>query len=147
MQINAVSLECQDFQDDATTCGIMQLNECSKQERQPQAGIVFGSGGVAPECNDRRTEDGRELGDGSWKHQMPSHPSEPDSKDRSAAHSNAIAALDGMSWQPETDVVILLPLWAAIKLEPEIEMQLLPVPFAPTPSPATDSSVNKMMRK
>jgi len=51
-------------------------------------------------------------------------------KDRSAAHSNAIAALDGMSWQAETDVVLLLqllllpcPLLAAIKLEPEIEMQ------------------------
>jgi len=29
-------------------------------------------------------------------------------RDRSAAHSNAIAALDGMSWQAETDVVVLL---------------------------------------
>lgn len=84
---------------------------------------------------DGRRMGGRwQLGVESWKHQIPSHPSEPDSKDRSAAHSNAIAALDGMSWQPETDVVILLPLWAAIKLEPEIEMQLLPVPV-PVPLP------------
>lgn len=69
MQINAVSLEwrsgSQDFQGNATTCGIMQLNECSEQESTLASGWHCVGHGVwvpgltpdygSPKCNDRRT--------------------------------------------------------------------------------------------
>ncbi|EDW93210.1 uncharacterized protein Dyak_GE21326 [Drosophila yakuba] len=107
MQINAVSSEwrsgSQDFQGDATTCGIMQLNECSSEQESTVASgwhcVGHGVGVWVLPLIDGQEKRERKSSVRRRMHRM---------RDRSAAHSNAIAALDGMSWQAETDVVVLL---------------------------------------